>query len=1260
MNVVLTYGRSEYDDEEVAMFSKIFDERDIHRITNGLKVVEKQLLSLPPEERGKDSVEKSALLAIFEALSCEEFLADQQLVHQHLEEPFKLLQTNVRLQVTHFVPAATVFLFDADQSRCYWAMHTWSKYRSQLTEDDFNFAVRGPLLRVLTLASDAVIDSNFVQRLWCGIHLIVDKLDSSLITHSLRALEFDVCRLALEHLKYETAGLRFLMQTIEKLLSKAPKDFWDAMGAISPTTFIEQVFNNPQYDRFMLSADEHENYEFSALKDMLFWVQPFMASLLTSQQPGACRSLAFQLLGRLQADRFPEYSRVECYRVGLGVLIWTLSNCGKDKNTFDTVGRVAAAETLNITSIYIKDIISIPSLPSDSEKPRVLAEPCLRVIKTALMLECKSLRSDQEVLQSKEGLPHGYSSFSLDIWQTVVRSLDRGNVMLAKAALSGIADLAGLEKFAVKEQAMHDKEKSEFNMIFGQLTHWVCQMLERINDFNPQDLDKLFRAPETAIALVSSLFSADASTYEAGVNLIKTISGEIARKEAISHLLLPFFETTLNSFSWSVRRIAHKRTFASCPRMLKTCKDVLDILTDAQDGLLRLRPLSGIAEIKVVENFWGHLWEALKVIYEMTEEWSRRINDSEKMKNFCRDTMEFSDHLFDQYSIFSSAIDSASVVKQEPSNSNIIGDNDHMARRDLLTHPSQTMEEMVKWLRLRDEYLASTSETLITKVLKRLSEWELTLPEAASIFLEQVITAQARTILTPQQKAGLARALEANLGRPVTTAVVDADHSDPSRSHSAHSSTRDSRSQLANNDRRKLKSGTINWETWAIKAKKPLEVIDVIDEDEFGDSELLDETILAASSSVEKFKQLQILKPSTAKQTLSSTSGFPAAGKKRTQDLKTDVQKQAAQLTFREKRDKDIQAKKKRDAEALAKAKKSLSQQGATMKILGEGSNGGNLGVWGKDHAPKGSGMMVSSGSDTDSDDELDQELFGTSTKAPKISTAVQEYNSSRHQQAKAQLPVKKARQVRTAKDMRARLAPDLSALHKIILSWDFFHNGDFPPNTDRDNYTLVTSKFRNPLEYQTTFEPLLVLEAWQAFLKSKEEGYFKTFEIKVANRLTVDSFVEVSTTMDMADGKALGISEADIILISKASSPASEPSQPHCLARVFRITRKLKAMEISYRVNVGNSLMSCIVPNASLHGVKISSITPLEREYGALLGLKYYDLCDEIVKARASPLLRYTEKQVESIVSIYRLNSAQAKAVKSAVDNDAFTLIQG
>ena len=304
--------------------------------------------------------------------------------------------------------------------------------------------------------------------------------------------------------------------------------------------------------------------------------------------------------------------------------------------------------------------------------------------------------------------------------------------------------------------------------------------------------------------------------------------------------------------------------------------------------------------------------------------------------------------------------------------------------------------------------------------------------------------------------------------------------------------------------------------------------------------------------------------------------------------------------------------------------------------------------------------MMVSSGTDTDDDDDLDHELFGGAPKPAKLPSAVSDPSLNRIMPTKARGPIKKARQARSAKDMRARLAPDLTTLHKTILGWDFFHHGDFPPGSHRNDYSLVSSTFRTPTDYQNVFEPLLVLEAWQGFLKSKEEGNFKTFEINVANRMTVDAFLEVSTTMPMAEGKALGISEADIVLMSKGQSPASDVQQPHCLARVYKVSRKKTTIEITYKANVGSNLVASMVPNAVLYAVKVLSITPLEREYGALMGLKYFDLCDEVTKARPSPLLEYSEKQLGPLVANYNINIAQAKAVRSAVDNDAFTLIQG
>ena len=72
------------------------------------------------------------------------------------------------------------------------------------------------------------------------------------------------------------------------------------------------------------------------------------------------------------------------------------------------------------------------------------------------------------------------------------------------------------------------------------------------------------------------------------------------------------------------------------------------------------------------------------------------------------------------------------------------------------------------------------------------------------------------------------------------------------------------------------------------------------------------------------------------------------------------------------------------------------------------------------------------------------------------------------------------------------------------------------------------------------------------------------------------------------------------------------------------------------------------------------SSLTPLEREYGALLSLRYYDLLDEILKARPTPITTPSEDQVKRMKSTYEVNEPQARAICAAKDNEGFTLIQG
>ena len=1244
--------RHEYDEEEVVQLLQLIHGRDLNRITHGLDKATTILHRAEPAARHINILDVASQLSLFEILSCEAFLNDEAILKRYFDEPFKLVQTNRKLKITQYLPAATSFLFDDNHDRRSWATNVWSRYNSILTDEDFEFAIKDPLLRNMQYCSGTALKPGRLKRLWYGIGMIVDKLNNDLITHALRALEIDVFRLALDHLHYDDEGFRFLVQVIRKLLELAPKAFWDSMGAISPTTFLEQIFNNPRFDYSLETAQESEALESSSLWDMLAWIKPFMASLETVHQARACRSLCFQLLDRLQADRFPLHARLQCKKVGLATLTWTLRNCNKESPTLSHTSRVVAAEALEVASIYTKDAIIMSGLPREDEVQENCAEIGLNIVKLALALECKSLRTDQEALSQKKDLPDGYTSFSPAIWNSVVQYMDRGNIDVARAALGGINDLTGLEKFKINADEEHTKEKSGFNIKLSRLTHLVSQILERISDFSPNDLDTLFRGSDTAIALVASLYSSDVGLYEAGLNLIKSISSESGRREAIGHLLKTWFDTTLNAFSWAIRRITKNKTFASCPRMLRTSDDILDILCNTQYGLLRVRPLATLAETKALEHFWQHQWEGLKVIYEMTEDWSRaKAADGNFLKEFCRDTMEFSERFFDQYGVFANAMDSVNIIKQED------GDSKGQATgagKVLLEQPARVMEVMAKWLRLRDSYLLEISVKLTIKVVARLTERSMKLEQKPRECLEYILN--MRTNLQPHEKAELARALEDNFGDSIPLEGNDHRASGTPLNRSSERSVASNKSRIR----------TIDLDAWRSKSKTTDQVIEV-SEDEFDDSGVLDKDLLSVSRSAELMKEMQSSIAARKKTQAAASSRKPEARERKATALplrdsrdnksaKSSIQSEADRQVFREKREKEREAKKKRDAETLALVKRRAGVGAST----GEGSSLGNLGVKGKDHAPKVQGMMVSSGSESDSEDEIDQELFGEASKAAKMPNDSRFYMPNTASRAQMRGPVKKTRQIRSAKDMRARLAPDLTTLHRTILGWDFFHNGDFPPGSARDDYSLVTNTFRTPLEYQSTFEPLLVLEAWQGFLKSREEGGFKTFGVKVANRMTVDAFLEISTSIPLLEGKELGISEADIVLMSKSQSPSADANQPHCLARVFKINRKKNVMEVAYRANIGNDLVASMVPNATIFAVKVASMTPLEREYGALLGLQYFDLCDEIVRAKPSPLLEYSDKQLAPLVANYNINLAQAKAVKSAVDNDAFTLIQG
>lgn len=114
------------------------------------------------------------------------------------------------------------------------------------------------------------------------------------------------------------------------------------------------------------------------------------------------------------------------------------------------------------------------------------------------------------------------------------------------------------------------------------------------------------------------------------------------------------------------------------------------------------------------------------------------------------------------------------------------------------------------------------------------------------------------------------------------------------------------------------------------------------------------------------------------------------------------------------------------------------------------------------------------------------------------------------------------------------RMKPDISGLHRTILSWTYDHSGPDPPSNDfKAPLVPVPDRFSDYSHYQRIFEPLLLLECWAQILQSKEE-VTDLFESKIISRRFVDDFVDFDLAIVEPLKKGWLLNDTDIILLRR------------------------------------------------------------------------------------------------------------------------------
>lgn len=1181
----------QFDEEHVQVFLQTVDNQTLGRIQRGLDEAHSVLRNADPKTRGVRILPTEATYAIFEALSCDAMIRNEELLQQHFDGPFELVQSKKRLKLQTFVPAMTRFLFSRNEFRKNWAATSWSTFKRHILQSEFDWAVRDHLVSAMMKVQMNNLDRTFLPVYWAGVKLIVNKLDKDLITSSLRDLEGNFYRLLLDHLHLDSVGFIDLVDTMKTILEVSPTDFWDAINDIttSTATIVEQVFSSPILKQMLVAATEDKEEDMANLRNTFSWITPFLSSIKPTNLPPAVRAFANALFGHLQSDKYSRAGRALCFKEGLRVLDFAFRKMCEGKSEANFVGQPTVNSMLDILSTHVELIVGSLKRISIDEDRRLL----LSTIQHAFTLESTSLHIEKQLIAANKPSPKETPP-STPLWTAVLKAIDAQNIDLATHLLIAGRTLIGLEECLWKTGfGKEPLEIKHFNGRFELLSKSITDIVDRMTEFKPEHLNDLFRQPAAASAIISLLFSSTEDTRSSAVELLKIITEQEERRDALQQILKTHYKYVLVGMSDSCRLVTRKRIFAPASSMVRTLTDIVDVLCNSQDGLLRSRQFDR-GEGGITMNFWKNLWTTLTMFFATTEPWSNLgVYQKDMMKDFCRDVMQFADYLFDQCSVFASALDPSTQGDEEKSNTSEL-------LKELLQLPAGTMVEAKRWLRLRDEYLSSKSVTLIGKLLVRLRAVAIEIDPDTLAFMMDIVLGKVKANLSRNQQAELQRAIETHLGRSMIKEEAPA---------------------------KQQRQASISTFLGSGVSKSPAT-----------ESDARAKLMKAIAPTATAFRENQAFKRAKDAQAA--------------KQAKADEAKNAAAAEFRRKRQLEQERAKKEKEAAIAKARKERGLGSATAEA---GSALAGLGVLDRDSAPKGEGLMHSSDESEDEEDDFDvDELFGITKKSANAGPKTNITNDI----VKVPMPVKKRRVQRSAKDMRARLAPDLTPLHKTILGWDYYHEGLYPPKTSNSNYAGVVDTFRTPNDYQTTFGGLLRLEAWQGFVKAREETTSKAYEIRITQRSTVDAFMEIGTTMTQIENKDIQAMEGDIVLLSKSNKPSA--NEPHCLARIFQKKPNKGHIEVSYRVMPGNPMASSLNPNMTVFGTKIQSITPLEREYAALHGLQYYDLCDEIIHAKPSPLLAYKDAQLDPLMQNYNLNKAQAKAVKSAFDNDAFTLIQG
>ncbi|KAF7973741.1 hypothetical protein HWV62_14318 [Athelia sp. TMB] len=233
------------------------------------------------------------------------------------------------------------------------------------------------------------------------------------------------------------------------------------------------------------------------------------------------------------------------------------------------------------------------------------------------------------------------------------------------------------------------------------------------------------------------------------------------------------------------------------------------------------------------------------------------------------------------------------------------------------------------------------------------------------------------------------------------------------------------------------------------------------------------------------------------------------------------------------------------------------------------------------------------------------------------------------------------------------RLKPDISGLHRALLSWSYDHVGPLPPSFSKTSHLRpIPDQFADHNHYLSIFEPLLLLECWSQIVQSKDEKQ-DACDCKITGRGFIDNWLDLDATLSEPLPKDWRLAETDIILLRPLGGKSS------ILGKVQSYRTSSQGVYAAFRV--------LISPTQTDPGLQINThwrlskvFSTLHREYAALMAAPYFDSFDNILQPRLTPIPSINRQDISRTMARYKLNEPQAVAILGSMQVDGFALIQG